>query len=402
MLGDLGADVIKVESHRRPDVWRGAEAYGPRTPVPGAPAHAHHWNTSASFNSVNRNKRDLALDLTRPEGKDLLLRLVERADILIENYTPRVMRNFGLDYERLRGVTPRIIMASSSGYGASGPYTDYKANGATTEVSSGWDALLGYPGGPPLMLGGMQADAITGLQFCAMTLVALWEREASGRGQWIESAMFECAVTYIGEQVLQARVTGRPAERQGNRHDAMAPHGAFRCRGDDEWIAIAVRDNRDWRALLRIAPPEAGLADPRFVSAAGRLANVDELEEQLSHWTATQDKRALAERLQAVGVPAAPVQRDLEVLADPHLAVRRWFLAMTHADMGTHLQHGHPWRFSRTPPVCRTPAPRLGEHSAAVLAEDLGLSPAEIERLYETGVTGTVLQREPETAQASS
>lgn len=399
LLADLGADVIKVESHKRPDVWRGSEA--PLLPLPpGTPAHVHHWNASAAFNMVNRNKRDLALDLDTAEGKQLFLKLVERADLVMENYTPRVMPNFGLDFERLRQVKPDLVMVSFSGYGAMGPYRDFKANGATTEATSGWDALLGYPGGLPLALGGMQADAITGLQCAALALVALLHRQQTGMGQWVDGSMYEAAAGYIGEQVLHASVVGEQASRQGNRHAAMAPHNAFPCTGEDEWIAIAVRDDRDWAALLTVAGGEAALDDPRFQTASGRQASIDTLEAAVARWTARHDRFELADRLQAAGVPAAAVHRDVEVLRDPQLTARGWFKPMTHADMGTQLHHGTPWRFSRTPPVCRTPSPRLGEHSTAVLAAELSLSAAEIERLIEIGVTGAVLSLNQEQAVA--
>jgi len=393
LLADLGADVIKVESHKRPDVWRGGE--GPGIGLPSnLPAHVHPWNANANFNMVNRNKRDLGLDLGSAEGTALFLRLVRNADLVMENYTPRVMGNFGLAYDVLRQEQPDLVMVSFSGYGADGPYRNFKANGATTEATSGWDSLLGYPGGPPLMMGAMQADAITGLQMAALALVALLYRQQGGPGQHVEGSMFEAAVGYIGEQILHASLTGEQASRGGNRDPAMAPHGAFPCQGDDAWIAISVRDQTDWEALLSVVADEPELHDPRFTTLAGRLAAVDDLEAALSRWTATEDRHVLAARLQKAGIPAAPVQRGDEVLHDPHLTARAWFKPMTHADMGTHLHHGHPWRFSRTPPVCATPAPRLGEHSAEVLAGELGLTLDEIARLTEFGISGSVLVRQ--------
>ena len=209
--------------------------------------------------------------------------------------------------------------------------------------------------------------------------------------------MFEAAAGYVGELLVQASVADETAERRGNRHPTMAPHGVFPCLGQDEWLAPAVRDDRDWQALLSAAGDATELSDQRFVTAAGRLAAVEELEASVARWTSTHGVRELMQALQSVGVPAAPGLRTDEVFADPQFVARGWFLPMAHPDMGTHLYNGHPWRFSRSPLVCRNPSPRLGEHSADVLMRDLGLDAAEYERLLAEGVTGLVARR-PATA----
>ena len=241
MLADLGADVIKVESHRRPDIWRNSMADLP----PGAVRNpdAHRVNLSANFNGTNRNKRDLAVDLTEERGLEVVRALIRSADIVTSNFTPRVMRRFGLDYASLLAVKPDIIAVSWSGYGETGPYADFKANGATIEAMAGWDALFGYPDDGPMVLGFYQMDAITGLQMAACALLALVHRDLTGEGQEVSGSMIEAAVPYIGEEVLRASREGRN-ERWGNRHPAMAPHGVYPTTGDDEWIAIALPRRR--------------------------------------------------------------------------------------------------------------------------------------------------------------
>ncbi len=389
-LADLGADVVKVEAISHPDVWRGIESQ----PQPrGARPTSHPWNTSSLFNSVNRNKRSVVLELHTLEGRELFLRLVRDADLVAENFTPRVMENFGLGYDALRAVNPDLVMVSYSGFGASGPFRDYRANGATTETQSGWDALLGYPGGPPMMMGNMQADAITGLQMAATALVAVAHRDRTGEGQRVEGSMFEAAIGYIGEEVLRASLAGEAESRRGNRHPGMAPHSAFPCTGDDEWIAIAVRDDADWQALRSFAGPGAGLNDPRFDSTEGRLANVETLEAALTDWTRGWPARDLMSRLQTARVPAGVVQRTNEVFDDAHFQARDWFTPLDHADLGVRRYNGFPWRLSRTPPLAVLPPPRLGEHSAEVLTGELGLSENEYRSLVAKQVTGSLLDR---------
>ena len=420
LLGDLGADIIKVESPTRPDVWRGAEGRGRGRP-PGARPEAHIWNVNGNFNSVNRNKRDLTLDLDTDKGKELFLRLAAKADLVTENYTPRVMSNFGLGYDDLRKVNEDLIMVSFSGFGATGPYADFRAIGASTEMHAGWDSMLGYPDHEmPLMLGAMFADAIAGLQMAATALVALEHRNQTGEGQNVEGAMFEAAVGYIGEELLRASAGAGTTERRANRHPDMAPHGSFPCAGEDSWLAIAVRDDADWQHLLEVAgsqdrspvgaqraaplqraEPSTGyralnLDRPEYATIAGRLANIDALERDMASWTRDQDAHDLMRRLQAAGVPAGVILDTSQALEDEHFKATGWFIPMTHPDMGTHRQCGFPWRFSRTPPSVRVPTPRLGEHTRAILTGELGLTPAEIEGLFAEGVTAEVFERVPD------
>ena len=394
LLADLGADVVKVESHRRPDVWR--RLPGGARPLTARPG-AHPLNVSNLFNSVNRNKRSVSLDLATERGRELFLRLVADADLVLENFTPRVLDNLGLPYARLREVNPDVILVSFSGYGATGPYRDYKANGATTETIAGWVSLYGYPDTGPLTMGTMQADAITGMQMAALALVALAHRDRTGAGQRIDGGMFEAAAGYIGEELLHAQLTGEPARPWGNQHRGMAPHGVYPCAGDDTWLAIAVRDNADWRRLLTVVDlPEPARA--RFATAPARLACREELDALLSGWTRRQDAHAAMARLQAAGVPAGVVLHTDEVFDDPHFTARDWFKSLTHPDLGTHRYNGFPWRLHRTPAVAYVPPPRLGEHSEAILCGELGLSAEEFASLLEQGVTGAVLERPPEEA----
>ncbi|HZU77324.1 MAG TPA: CoA transferase, partial [Dehalococcoidia bacterium] len=269
---------------------------------------------------------------------------------------------------------------------------DFKANGATIETIAGWTALFGYPDEPPMSLGEMEADPLSGLQMAAHTLVALEHRARTGHGQRIDGSMFEAAAGYIGEEILLAQTSADQPHPRGNRDRAMAPQGAFPCLGLDSWIAITVRDDRDWRALLGVAGEASQLRDPRFATAAGRLALVEAVEAAVAAWTATQDARELMSRLQAAGVPAGVVLKTDEVPHDSHIQARGWFRPLDHPDLGTHLYNGYPWRFARSPLAWGVPPPRIGEHSAAVLAERLGIGDEKYERLVAAGVTGATLE----------
>lgn len=393
LLADMGADVVKIESPRRPDVWRG---YRPGAAVRFQPplvarAGAHPWNLSHYYNSVNRNKRSLALDLASPKGRDIFLALAAKADIVMENFTPRVMDNFGLGPETLCAVNPRLVMTSFSGYGKTGPYRDFRANGATTETIGGWVSLFGYPGEPPMLMGEMEADPISGLQMAAHTLVALEHREQTGAGQSIDGSMFEAAVGYIGEELLLAGLGVDLPHPRGNRERHFAPQGVFPVRGPDNWIAISVRDDQEWQALVAVAR-DAGLDDPRFETVQGRIACTDEIERRLCQWTSRHDGRELMSMLLAAGIPAGVVLKTDQVADDPHMKARGWLRPLDHPDTGESLHSGHVWRFSRSPLVWWLPPPRLGQHSAEVLTSELAISVEDYEGLVSEGVTDCITE----------
>ena len=380
MLADLGADVIKVESHRRPDIWRHSR-------LPPGTLHnpeANPVNTSANFASTNRNKRDLAVDLNHERGLEVVRQLVRTADIVASNYTPRVMRRFGLDHTALETLKSDIISVSWSGYGETGPYADFKANGATIEAMAGWDALFGYRDGQPMVMGFYQMDAITGLKMAACALLALVHRDLTGEGQAVTGSMIASAVPYIGEEVMRASA-GEPNARWGNRHPCMAPHGVYPARGDDRWIALACRHDRDWRATAKIV----GIAVDRFASFAERRAAEDEIDERIAAWSGGRERDDAVAELSALGVPAAPVLDVLEILDYPEFAQRDWFPRQQHPDLGEHRYGGFPWRFMHSELGAERPPPRLGEHTREILAE-LGFSPSTIEDLFRDDVVGTV------------
>ena len=385
LLADLGASVIKIESHNRPDVWRRWLA----SPVPMVNPPPGLVNSSPNYNSVNRNKRSLCLDLKTEEGKDLLRRLAAGADVVMENFTPRVMERFGLEWPELSVENPGLVMTHWSGFGKTGPLSDYKANGTSIEALAGWDWLHRYPDGDPMVMGFYQADAITGMQMAATTLVALFHSRRTGEGQSIDGSMVEAAVGYLGEVLLDAAL-GCEQTPPGNGDLDLAPHGVYPCAGDDRWIAVAVESDEIWRRLVAVSGART-LADPAFDRHRDRIANAEKLDEALAEWTSTQRAEHLMQRLQSAGISAGVVRTTAELMACPHLDQRAWFRRIEHADVGEHRYAGHPWRMDGLLERSDLPPPRLGEHSRELLRECLGLSDAEIDDLFERGVTGAVL-----------
>lgn len=396
-LGDLGADVIKVESPKRPDVWRllqssTAPKGDPHWPVPRDP-DAHPWNTNHLFNSTNRSKRAITLNLADERAKQVFERLVASVDVMVTNYTPRVLENFGFTPANLWKLNPSLVVVDVSGYGRNGPYRDFKANGATIEASAGWMSLFAPPHSPPFSLGAWQTDAFCGARMAAVALVGLLGRSRDSRGRAFESSMQEIAIDYIGEEILNASAGGVTITRRGNHHLDFAPHGAYPCGGENRWIAIVIRDDADWRALLGQVPEASALHDAAYATAQGRRANVDALDGELARWTAGHDRDGLARALQFAGVPAAPVLELDEVLHDPAFVGRDWFRPVTHPDLGEHRYNGFPWRFGRTPARVSAPPPRLGEHSHDVITGELGFDEAEYRALVDAGLSGPTLGR---------
>lgn len=386
LLSDLGADVIKVEGPQRPDVWR---AVAPE--LPPARAGAHQWNICHYFNSVNRGKRGLTLDLNSERGRELFLQMVDSADILLENYSPRVLEHFGLGHRQLLARNPRLVAVSFSGYGADGPYRDFKAHGATIECMAGWVSLFGYDSEELMTMGEYPVDSVAGLHMAAAAMMGLLRRNRTGTGTAMEGSMLETAASYIGDELL-LESTGSPGLRpRGNRHREMVPHGVFPCEGADTWVAIACRDDADWQRLGAVTG-NPRMRDPSLATASARRERVDEVEAMVAKWTRQRGAREAMDALQRGGVPAGEVLSTAAALADPGL--RDWFVPMDHADLGTHLYYGFPWSFSESRLSAVLPPVRLGEDSRDILRDELHLTDAEIDALVEERVTGAVLEAE--------
>jgi len=387
LLGFMGADIVQIEVRKRPDSWRGAydAPVGDRLSALGA---RNPWNCNYLYNSVNLNKRCLTLDLQTAEGADLFRRLLPLADFVVENFSPRVLGNLGFAYEQMDAIRPGIILCSLSAYGHTGPWANIPGIGGTIEPTSGLSALLGYPGGPPLNSGIMYPDAVAGLNAFAAILAAIHHRNQTGEGQYIDLSMQEANLAFAGEAAMEFLRNGRQRERMGNRHPAFAPHGIFRCAGDDRWIAIACETGEQWARLRHALGTPPSLESADFATSATRKANEAQLETAIECITRDADRDELAALLIAAGVIAAPVHDALEVAGDAALRARGIIGPVAHAEAGEWLQALIPWQYPVSPHPPVRPAPRLGEHSAEVLAELLGMGPEEYRALAEAGISG--------------
>jgi benzylsuccinate CoA-transferase BbsF subunit len=371
-LAHLGAEVIRLESHQHSDISRRIGPY-----VDGDSG----LNRAGSFNQWNQGKRSVALDFARPEGVQLALDLIARSDVVMENFTPGVIDKLGLGYPRLRERNPRLIMLSLSGYGADGPLSRYPAYGGAVMMLSGCASLNGYRGGPPSMVGISYGDPNGALHGAFAILAALWQREQTGMGQRIDLSMLESLLAILPEAVMAQVMTGAQPQRSGNRDPRLAPHGFFPCAGDDRWIAIAAGSDAEWRALCgAMGRPELGFA-PEFATAPARKENEDRLEEIVSAWTASPDVWELTEVLQRWGVAAFPAMRTSDLVSDTQLDQRRFFVRLSHPEVGVRVHAGIPWQFSDTPLAVRAPAPLLGADNEYVVMKILGRSRAQYERL---------------------
>lgn len=391
-LADLGAEVIKVEGcgFLGADTRLGGPFGGPwADDVPGE----LHWERNGVFHVLNRGKRSLTLDLNQPAGLKALKKLIATGDIVIENFTPRVMRKFGLDYPNLRKLRSDIIMVSNTGYGHSGPFSSYGAMAASLEPTHGSGAYIGYEGGPPNKIGNSYTDFLASWTALYSVMAALLYRNRTGSGLWVDLAMYQVGAAVIGEGLLDYAFNGRVNRWMGNRHEAYAPHNTYPCSGNDRWVTIAVTDDLEWHALCRVMENPGLAEDPRFVDGLARVKHRDALDAIVAIWTAPLDHYEVAHRLQAAGVPAGPVLDARDLFTDPHLAARKFFDHIEHppeTGVGCRPQLGRPWRFSAFEVPTPPPGPRLGEANDYVLKELLGLGEAEVASMARQGIIGTV------------
>ena len=388
-LGDLGAEVIKVESFTRASITR------PAVPVSlarGGLSATRPWDASYVHNMANRNKYGVTLDLGVPAGKALLQDLVRISDVLLESYSAGTGSRMGIDYPSMRRVNPSIIVLSTPGWGVEGPYQGYATIGSGLDAFAGHHLLRGYRDTDPSETTPVvHSDAVAAATVAYAVMVALHYRMRTGRGQWIDASQVEAFLPHLARPMMDFAMNGRLPERMENRDELMAPHGCYRCRGDDDWVAIAVETDEDWRALCSVAGHPDWAGDPRFARVASRRANHEVLDALLEAWTLGQEKGDLMARLQAAGVAAGAVQSDAEVYADPHLAARGFFPTVRHSLLGEHRYPGSPLRLGETRSPFRMPPALLGEHNATIYGDLLGLGEEGVSRLEAQRVIGDSL-----------
>jgi benzylsuccinate CoA-transferase BbsF subunit len=374
----MGAEVIKVESPSHMDVIRELTMN-----IPGL---TH--NTSPYFNGYNRNKAGFGLEVETPEGLALFKRLVSVSDVMVENFRTDVSVKLGITYDDLRKVKPDIIMISMQTYGRSGPLANFPGYGPMSEYMAGLTSMSGYPGGMPQKNGISYGDPLGAVAGAGAVVAALLYRRRTGKGQYIELAMRENVIGFIGEAVLDWSMNKRLRNRQGNRNDHFAPQGCYACAGDDQWITIAVETDDQWRGLCQAMGIPRLADDPRFATVPQRLLHHDELDRMIGAWAAELPREQVFSTLLSHGVPVGKILNAKDLLEDPHLKERGFYQPITHAEAGTWPLDMPVWKMSKTPGKFWRAAPRFGEHNDYVLREVLGLSHEEAEALKARGVVG--------------
>jgi crotonobetainyl-CoA:carnitine CoA-transferase CaiB-like acyl-CoA transferase len=365
LLADLGADVIKIE-----DPQTGDES---RTWPP------HRDGESAAYLVINRNKRSLALDLKAPEGAEVFRRLAARADVIVENFRTGTMEGFGLGWETLSALNPRLIYCAISAFGRTGPRAEAAGYEALMQAFSGIMSITGEPEGPPVRCGVSFLDLATGI-LCAFGVVnALLWRERTGLGQRVDGSLLETAVALLSYHAEGYLLTGTIPRALGSSHPSLCPYRNFRCR-DGQWVFIAGANDRFWQRLAAALGLGELAADPRFATNVERVRHRQELEALLEAAIARHDREPLLKLLAEAGVPATPVNRVDQVLEDPQVAARGIIARVRHPRLGEIPVLGTPLTFSRLTPGVRRPAPLWGEHTDEILAEH-GYSRAEIAAL---------------------
>ena len=388
LLALLGADVVQLGSIKRPDVFRRLTGTVPDG-VLDASRLQHPLNTQGEYNSVNLNKRELTLDLNQEVGRELLWKLIPKFDILVDNFRPTVMPSWGFSIEKLQEIHPGVIWASVSGYGESGPYWDYPANGATTEPMSGLSSLHGYEGDFGMNTAGLYPDPVSGYFLVAAIMAALAHRDRTGEVQRVDLSMMEALAHICGDAFMEFDATGKVPRPRGNHHPRISPHNCYHA-ADGHWLAVATETEVAWNNLVQHID-DSRLSSEKFSTMELRKINEVSLDTIIGEWCISQNADLAERKLGMLGVTAARVRTLYELFDKPESdLVESGFLSLIdHPETGPTWLPGRPWRYSAAKASNIRHAPCVGEHSKEILMGELDLTESEYQSLVETGVTGT-------------
>jgi len=368
VLAEMGAEIVKIES---PRAWDNV-----RTLLPIE--HPQPWNASWYFNDYARDKKSLTLDLAQPRGRELFLRLIEKCDVVIENYRADVLDKLGIGYEVLRRARQDVILVSMAGFGKTGPERDLVGFGPIVEMMAGMSSLSGYgDDGVPYKTGISYGDPVGGLAAVSAVVLALIQRGRTKQGVWIDLAQRETMAQMAGDAFAAASLRGEKPTHCGNRHPTWAPQGVYPAAGEDQWLAISARDDAEWRALAGAI----GASDLAGLPLAERRARHDELDARIAAWTKQQDPQVAMESLQALRISAGRVLNTHDIHWDPHLLGRESWMFLEHPCIAPWPQPASAWRLEEAQPVPRRHAPLFGEHNREILCGLLGVAENEIAEL---------------------
>jgi len=387
-LGDLGMEVIKIESCQHPD---------PDRIVTQGLLYLHNelgedpWNRGMIHLRRHRNKLDITLDLSNPEGRDIFLKLVEKSDMVVENFRMGVLEKLGIDYSVLQSVNPQMILISVSSQGESGPERTYGSNAEILSFTSGVRSISDYQDEIGLFTAANVPDPLAGTVAAGFAIGALRYRRKTGKGIHVVISQRELLTNCIGDVIMDYSMNGRIPQPQGNQHPFYAPHGCYPCKGKDSWIALVVKDDQEWESLCQVMDMPELLTDPRFNGGLSRWHHREEIDKKIASWTLQYEPKDLMELLQKKGIAAAALYSVPDLMEDEHLRVRGFWdkIDDRRPNFGTYLCKGRGFTLSKTPMKTHCRAPDLGEHNDYVYRKLLGMSQEEIERLEKKGIIGS-------------
>lgn len=385
-LADHGATVVKIESHNRLDTLRVTSPYSGGQP---------HVDGSMYYGRHNSNKYGVSLDLGNPGGREIAMKLIMWADIVTESFSPRVMVGWGLDYESVKKVKPDIIYLSSSMQGRGGPHTNFTGYGQSACSLCGFSEISGWPDRMPAAPHGAYTDYICP-RFNAIAIIAALEyRKRTGQGQWIEQSQFETSLHFFSPPLMDYQINGNIMGRNGNRLPYASPHGVFQCKGDDNWVAIAIFSEEEWQVFCEAAGKPAWAKDKRFADFSQRKKNEDQLEKLITEWTLQYTREEVEAALQKVNVIANSVEKSSDIYNDPQLHYRSYFAYLNHPVMGEQaFEPQSCFLLSKTPRQINRPSPCIGEHNEYVFKQLLGMTDDEIANYLINGSITTELPGE--------
>ncbi|MBI5969023.1 MAG: CoA transferase [Deltaproteobacteria bacterium] len=378
LLADLGAEVIKIE---RPGGEVGRFLPPLHKVEIGGPQRE---NRSGYFMSFNRNKLGLTLNLKHPKGIQIFKELVKISDVVLENYAPGVMKNLGIDYRVLKDVNPKIIMASISGFGQKGPNSQKVSFDIVAQAMGGLMSLTGYPQGPPTKTGTSLGDCVASLYAALGIVASLYHREATGRGQYIDVSQQESIASILEAAVVRYTMEGKVLTRIGSNNPNASPYGCFQCK--DGYFIVGVVGEEQWERFCQALGVEEWRQDPRYRTNVDRLDHVFEIQKEIESWAKDYTVEEIIQKLERHRIPCSRIQDITELVHDPHLKERRFFVEVEHPIIGKVILPGFPYKFSETPQAEPKPSPGLGEHNGFILTRYLGKSAEELKSLYAEGV----------------
>ena len=375
VLADMGAEVIKIESPG------GRSMRSPGAPPPIQDAPDHPYNRTPFFNELHRGKKLLSLDLKHPEGKDIFVRLVENADVVMENFSPKIVGRLGIDYAELKKIKNDIICVSMPAFGKTGPYESRASYGPGIDAMSGLSHLTGYPDSGPGKPAQFYCDQNAGLTAALTVMGAIRHRNRTGQGQYIELAMLEGEMQLIAPALMEVLMNSRSPNRIGNRHERFAPQGVYKCKGENAWVAITVRSDREWQSLIELTGNSELANDPRFSDLRARQAHHDDIDKLIESWTSTITQEQAENTIQAAGIPAGALLNLNEAFTHQQFLHRNTLVHVEHPEMGTFPHTRTAWKSKNNNDGVSGPAPTFGNANSYVLTDLLNFSAEDQQKL---------------------